>query len=262
MARIAVVVVIVIVALLAIAHRGVARRVFRPGRVGSFLDRLLGTGRNNVRILGLLGAVAAWAPLLAGAQLLHRYDFATSGSANDTMGAAHGTIHGTATVSGGALNTTGATEAITVKVGADGGGMTFQLGTDSTTRSTVGIDSVATYRLGGGDAGATLNELKSGGDADLQAHSANSLKAVRKAITQVAAAKGRIGGFQKFQVQTSANSLTQLQESLSTAKSVIADTDYALASAELNRQSVLLNSGISLLGLANQQAAQILSLLG
>ena len=103
---------------------------------------------------------------------------------------------------------------------------------------------------------------KSGGTADLASKSANTLKAVRKAITQVAAAKGRIGGFQKFQIQTSINSLNQAKESLTSAKSVIADTDYAQATADLNRESVLLNSGISLLGMANQQASQILSLLG
>jgi flagellin len=142
------------------------------------------------------------------------------------------------------------------------GGMTFQLGTDANTQSTIGIDSLATHTLGGGDAGATLNDLKSGGSADLSTSTANSLKAVRKAISQVASARGRVGGFQKFQVQTSMNSLSSAAESLTAARSVIADTDFAVASAELNRQSVLLNSGISLLGLANQQASQILSLLG
>jgi flagellin len=142
------------------------------------------------------------------------------------------------------------------------GGMTFQLGVDSTTRSTVGLDSLAAYTLGGGDAVAYLSDLKSGGSADLDTGTANTLKAVQRAIEQVAAARGRIGGFQKFQVQTSINSLTATQESLTAAKSVIADTDYAQATAELNRQSVLLNSGMSLLGLANQQASQILSLLG
>ncbi len=81
-------------------------------------------------------------------------------------------------------------------------------------------------------------------------------------MSDVANARGRIGGFQRFQVQTSINSLSAAKTGLSAARSVIADTDYAVATAELNRQSVLLNSGISLLGLANQQAAQILSLLG
>jgi len=161
-----------------------------------------------------------------------------------------------------ALNVADATETITVKAGSDGGGMTFQLGVDSNTRSTIGLDSLASYRLGGGDANAFLSEIKSGGKADLSARSADTLNSVRKAITQVAAAKGRLGGFIKFQVETSVNSLTQTQQSLTAARSVIADTDFAQATADLNRESVLLNSGISLLGLANQQASQILSLLG
>jgi flagellin len=161
-----------------------------------------------------------------------------------------------------ALNVTAATETITVKAGESGGGMTFQLGTTSTTQSTIGLDNMASYRLGGGDAGAFLSELKSGGAADLSSKSANTLNAVRKAISQVAASKGRLGGFQRFQVQTSMNSLTQAQQSLTAARSAIADTDFAQATADLNRESVLLNSGISLLGLANQQASQILSLLG
>lgn len=160
---------------------------------------------------------------------------------------------------GSGFTATGQTSSFTVKAGS---GMTFQLGVDTTTRSTIGIDSLASFRLGGGDASAYLSDLKSGGSADLSAKSANTLKAVRKAITQVAAARGRLGGFQKFQVETAINSLTASQESLTAARSVIAETDYAEASAELNRQSVLLNSGMSLLGLANQQSAQILSLLG
>ncbi len=45
--------------------------------------------------------------LSAKAQLLHRYDFETTGGANDTVGTANGTIYGSATVGGGALNTTG-----------------------------------------------------------------------------------------------------------------------------------------------------------
>ncbi len=45
--------------------------------------------------------------LSANAQLLHRYDFETTGGANDTVGTANGTIYGSATVGGGALNTTG-----------------------------------------------------------------------------------------------------------------------------------------------------------
>jgi arabinan endo-1,5-alpha-L-arabinosidase len=45
--------------------------------------------------------------LSAHAQLLHRYNFQTAGSANDTVGTANGVIYGAASVSGAALNTTG-----------------------------------------------------------------------------------------------------------------------------------------------------------
>jgi len=39
------------------------------------------------------------------------------------------------------------------------------------------------------------------------------------------------------------------------------DVDYAQESAELARQNVLLQSAISLLGVASQQSSQVLSLL-
>ena len=142
------------------------------------------------------------------------------------------------------------------------GGAVFQLGTDSTTRSTLGIDALYSHNLGGGDAGALLSQLVSGGTADMNTDVATALKTVRKAIDDVANARGRVGAFQKFQVQTSINSLEAARMGLSEAASAIGDTDFALATADLNRENVLLNSGISLLGLANQQAAQILSLLG
>jgi Glycosyl hydrolases family 43/Concanavalin A-like lectin/glucanases superfamily len=59
------------------------------------------------RRAGIVLAVAALTVGSAQGQLLHRYDFQTAGNANDIVGTANGTIYGTATVSGGALNTTG-----------------------------------------------------------------------------------------------------------------------------------------------------------
>lgn len=55
----------------------------------------------------LVPALAALVSSSAQGQLLHRYDFPTAGSVNDIVGTANGTIYGTATVSGGALITTG-----------------------------------------------------------------------------------------------------------------------------------------------------------
>ncbi|MCG3136504.1 MAG: Flagellin [Phycisphaerae bacterium] len=159
------------------------------------------------------------------------------------------------------LDTDATTEAFTVQTT---GGFTFQLGSDGSTQVTLGIDALFAHKLGGGDSGGYLSQVASGGTADLSDADSRStaLAVVREAINQVAVAQGRIGGFQKFQVQPSIRSLQSSKVGLSAAASVIGDTDYAVATAELNKQTVLLQSGISLLGLANQQAAQILSLIG
>lgn len=141
------------------------------------------------------------------------------------------------------------------------GGATFQLGTTSSTRQTIGIDSLSTHNLGGGNGTSRLSELKSGGSADLRTDVASALTAVRSAISEIASIRGRLGGFQKFQVGSAINSLQAAQTGLSEAASTIGDTDFAMATAALNKQQVLIQSGISLLGVVNQQTSQILALL-
>lgn len=155
---------------------------------------------------------------------------------------------------------TGATTSTTFTVKA-AGGATFQLGTNASTRSTIGIDSLASYNLGGGNGTVQLSALKSGQSAALKTDPAKALSAVREAIGEVASIRGRIGGFQKFQVGSAINALQAAQTGLTEATSVIMDTDYAYATAKLNREQILIQAGISLLGIANQQAGQILSLL-
>lgn len=156
---------------------------------------------------------------------------------------------------------TSATTSTSFTVKANGGA-TFQLGTTAGTRQTVGLDSLASFNLGGGNGTKKLSELKSGGSADLQTDAGSALTAVRSAISQVASSRGRLGGFQKFQVGSAINALQAAKNGLTEAASSIGDTDFAVATAALNRQQVLIQSGISLLGVVNGQTAQILSLLG
>jgi len=141
------------------------------------------------------------------------------------------------------------------------GGATFQLGTNGTTRQTIGIDSLATYNLGGGNGTTKITELRSGGTAALRTDPGAALASVREALSDIAGIRGRLGGFQKFQVGSAIRSLQAAQTGLSEAASVIEDTDFAVATAALNRQQVLIQSTIALLGVAGQQSAQILSLL-
>lgn len=141
------------------------------------------------------------------------------------------------------------------------GGLTFQLGTASNTQATVGVTGLFAHQLGDSVTGY-LSTIKSGGSNSLSNDANNAVLIAKSAINQVATQRGRIGGFQKFQVETSINSLNVTKEALTSARGLIRDADYALETSELARQNVLLQSAVSLLGVAGQQSSQILSLLG
>lgn len=140
------------------------------------------------------------------------------------------------------------------------GGATFQLGTDPATRATIGVDGLFSQRLGSSTLGY-LDSLKSGNANDLTRNPGQAAQIVGEAQRQLASVQGRLGGFQKFQVGTALAQQNASKESLTSALSTIRDVDFAAETAELNRQNVLLQSAISLLGVANQQSSQILSLL-
>ena len=148
----------------------------------------------------------------------------------------------------------------TATISISGGGATFQLGTQSSTRATIGIESPMSYKLGTATLGY-LSSLKSGGTNSLTSDANQALTIAREAVGQVAVARGRVGAFQSLQVRTSVNSLSATKTALGSARSQIADVDYAEETAELGRQNILLQSAMALLGVANQQTASILSLL-
>lgn len=139
------------------------------------------------------------------------------------------------------------------------GGLTFQLGTASNTQATVGINALFANELGDGTVGF-LSELRSGGSNDLSSDANNAVLIAKQAINQVANQRGRVGGFQRFQVNSSINALNSTKVALESARGSINDVDFATATAELSRQNVLLQSQTALLGVANQQSARILSL--
>ena len=140
------------------------------------------------------------------------------------------------------------------------GGATFQLGTTSQTRQTIGLDGLYTHLLGSAEKGY-LNMLGGGESYSLISDPNRAAEIASKAAAQLATVQGRIGGFQRFQVGTAMNQQDATKESLSSALSTIRDVDYAEATADMNRQNVLMQTAMSLLGLANQQSAQVLSLL-
>jgi flagellin-like hook-associated protein FlgL len=142
-----------------------------------------------------------------------------------------------------------------------GGGAQFQLGPDvvSNQQARLGIASVNTAKLGG--VSGRLFELRSGGLKSLDADVLGAARVVEEVITQVTTLRGRLGAFQRTTLETNINALNDTLESLTEAESSIRDADFASESARLTRAQILVQSGVSVLGIANSSPQNVLSLL-
>jgi len=88
-----------------------------------------------------------------------------------------------------------------------------------------------------------------------------SLEAVDKALVSVNGIRANFGAMQNRLQSTIAN-LAISDENLSAANSRIRDTDIAAESAELTRNNILTQAGVSVLGQANSMSQIALKLLG
>jgi flagellin len=143
----------------------------------------------------------------------------------------------------------------------DGGGAIIQLGPNvvSNQQARVGIQSLNSGSLGGES--GRLYELKAGNARDLTTDATTAAKIVDEVITKVVELRGRLGAFQKTTIDSNIVSLSDLLNNLTEAESSIRDADFAQESAMLTRAQVLVQSGTSVLGIANQNPQNVLSLL-
>ena len=148
-----------------------------------------------------------------------------------------------------------------------GGGAEFNLGAEVNLNNQVrlGIGSVAARELGGYNDGTLdyfLDDLGSSGDLNVVDGDLNKAQSViDRALREVSGQRGRLGAFQKNVVGSTVNSLNVAFENISAAESAIRDTDFAEATAELARNQVLVAAANQVLGIANNQSGQALSLL-
>ena len=157
------------------------------------------------------------------------------------------------------------TEAVNTATGSETfnvttGGATFQLGTDSAARSTIGVDSLSSFKLGDSLNGY-LSDIKGGGSYDLNTDASKATEIAASAKALVTEARSRLGGFQKFQVNPAVRTLQAAQVSLTAVQETIGATDFAKSTADLNRDQVKMQVGMMMLGMTNQTSAQVLSLL-
>jgi flagellin len=142
-----------------------------------------------------------------------------------------------------------------------GGGANFQLGPDvvSNQQARIGIASVNTASLTG--VSGRLYTIGSGEANSLETNPTGAAAIVDEVITKVTSLRGRLGAFQKATLESNIASLTDTQENLTSAQSNIRDADFAAESSNLTRAQILVQSGTSVLGIANQNPQNVLSLL-
>ena len=164
------------------------------------------------------------------------------------------------TLDAGRAQTLDAIDALTIT----GGGAVFNLGprVDILNQVSIGIGNVAARNLGTVQDGY-LDDLASSRsanvvDGDLE----QAQDIVDAAIKQVSGLRGRLGAFQKNTVGATIRSLGVALENTAAAESSIRDTDFAEETAKLTRNQILVQAATNVLGLANSQPQQVLSLLG
>lgn len=142
-----------------------------------------------------------------------------------------------------------------------GGGAMFQLGPEvvSNQQARLGIMAVSTGKLGG--VSGRLYQLGSGESLSLKNNAAGASKVIEETIEKVSSLRGRLGAFQRTTLDSNSVSLSDTLSNLTDAESSIRDADFAKESAALTRAQILVQSGTSVLGIANQSSQSVLSLL-
>lgn len=153
-----------------------------------------------------------------------------------------------------------------------GGGAMFQLGpsVNASQQTTIGIPSIAASRLGAklvNGVVQTLSSLKSGqGNSIEESVAGNDFTAaqtiIAASIDEVTILRGRLGAFERNVLDPNVRSLQSQFENLTSSESQIRDADFAAESSKMTRAQILSSAGTSTLTLANQQAQQVLQLLG
>ncbi|QEG34172.1 flagellin N-terminal helical domain-containing protein [Bythopirellula goksoeyrii] len=143
-----------------------------------------------------------------------------------------------------------------------GGGALFQLGPDvvSNQQARLGIGSVNTASLGG--ATGKLFQLGTGGTYSLTSGNLDTAAAVvGEAIDQVTSLRGRLGAFQRTTLETNKKALNDTLVNLTEAESSVRDADFSAETAALTRAQILVQSGTTVLQIANSNPQNVLALL-
>lgn len=128
-------------------------------------------------------------------------------------------------------------------------GISFQVGAEmkSADKITVTVDTSAAFKTSSAISGSagTIATVVSGLDT--------AIAAMGKSMAQLGAVQNRF--------QSTINNLSNIEENVSVAKGRIMDADIAKESANMTKQNMMMQAGISVLSQANQTPSMIMGLL-
>ena len=138
--------------------------------------------------------------------------------------------------------------------------LTFQIGPNQNQTVQIAVTQANPTSLGVGIPGnqfATLDSI----DVTSADKAQDSIEVIDKAIDEITNIRGTLGAFQANTLESTANNLRATLENTVNAESVIRDTDFAAEISEYTKQQVLVQTGTSVLGNANQIPQLALQLL-
>ncbi len=148
--------------------------------------------------------------------------------------------------------------------GVTGGSLTLQSTEQiDITLAAAGDENILGHGIGGGTALIGVNSTNAISTVDvLDRLSANrTIEIVDVALEQVSSIRANLGAIQN-RLESTINNLSTTSENLSASRSRILDADFAAETAQLSRNQIVQQAGISVLAQANQQPQVVLSLLG
>ncbi|MCH7476658.1 MAG: flagellin [SAR324 cluster bacterium] len=137
----------------------------------------------------------------------------------------------------------------------------FQIGPNVGQRIAIALGSVSSRTMGVNIDNESGYQNLSEVDVRTAQGAEDTMRLVDKAISDVNEVRARLGAVQKNSLESNIRSLQVAREELTNSESVLRDADMALEISDLTRNQIILQSGMAMLGQANQSARNVLSLL-
>jgi flagellin len=131
----------------------------------------------------------------------------------------------------------------------------FLVGANAGQNISVNLSTVDGASFGASGLGVGTTSVETPADASA------ALASVDAAISSIGSTRAELGALQN-RFQSTIRNLSNISENVSSARSAIRDTDFAVETAELTRNQIIQQSSLSILGQANQRPQAALSLLG